>query len=86
MSPMAARTLLTHFQLSTHQDTQVPLHGAALQHLIPQLVHTSRVAPSQVQNLAISLVELHWVGYCPALQFVQVSLQSLPLLNWERES
>lgn len=75
-----------HIQLSTDQDPQVPFHGAALQHLIPQPVHTSRVAPSQVHSPALSLDELHWVGDCLALPFVLVSLQSLPSLHWERES
>ncbi|KAJ7407285.1 hypothetical protein WISP_127593 [Willisornis vidua] len=45
---LAARALLTHIQLPIDQDPQVPCHGTAFQHLIPQCVHTSGVAPFQV--------------------------------------
>ncbi|KAJ7414310.1 hypothetical protein WISP_85052 [Willisornis vidua] len=66
------------YSLAINQDPQVPFHGTAFQPPVLQSVRTSRLAPSQVQNLALPLVELHMVGDCPALQFVKVSLQDLP--------
>ena len=67
-------TLLAHGQLVIHQDTQVPLHRAALQYVRskPALVHG--VVPPQVQYLALALVELHNAPLHPALQPVQVTL------------
>ncbi|KAJ7424998.1 hypothetical protein BTVI_04187 [Pitangus sulphuratus] len=41
---LAARALLTHIQLAIDQ---IPFHRAAYQHLIPQSVYTSSVAPFQ---------------------------------------
>lgn len=58
---------LTCIQLSVGQNPQVPFCGAALQPLVPQSVQIARVAPSQVHNLALVLVELHVVDDCPAL-------------------
>ena len=70
VGPPGSRALPAHVQLVIDQDPQVPFHGTALQPLIPQSVCTSRVAPSaslQVQDPALSLVEHHTVGDCPAL-------------------
>ncbi|KAJ7413513.1 hypothetical protein BTVI_42998 [Pitangus sulphuratus] len=78
---LVARTLSTQIQLAIDQDPPGPFPGTAFQHLIPQSVCTSEVASSQVQNSALSLVELHMVGDCPALQFVEVSLQGLPVFE-----
>lgn len=48
--------LQTDIQLD--QDPQVPFCGTAGQHVIPQSVCTSRIAPSHVQNFSLSLIEL----------------------------
>lgn len=46
------------------QDPHVPFHGTALQHLIPQYIHTAMAALSQKKNPASVLVKLHNVGDC----------------------
>lgn len=46
-----------NIQLCIDQDPQIFFCGTASQHLTPQSVCTSRVSPSQVQNLALSIVE-----------------------------
>lgn len=50
-------------------STRTPrsLSAAAVQPLIPQSIHTTRIAPFQVQNLALALVKLHTLGDCPSL-------------------
>ncbi|RMC12967.1 hypothetical protein DUI87_10494 [Hirundo rustica rustica] len=78
VGPPGCQGTMTRVQLATDQDLQIPFHGTALQHLIPQSVRTSRVVPPQVQNLTLSLVDLHLVGDCSTLQFIEVSLQGLP--------
>lgn len=75
MSLLAARTLLT--QLVIDQDPQIPFQGTALQHLIPQSVHTSRVALSQARSPALSLFELPMVGDHTVFNSL-ASLQGLP--------
>ena len=60
-------TLLTHFQLTADQDAQIPYSRAAFYRLILQSVCIARVAPSQVQNLALALVKCHAISDCPAL-------------------
>ncbi|NWZ05765.1 TOPZ1 protein, partial [Agelaius phoeniceus] len=74
---LAIRALLT--QLAINQDLQVPFHSAALQPLIPQSVCTSRVAPFQMQNPSLSLVELHTVDDFPSLNYFQQILDALNL-------
>ncbi|KAK4810053.1 hypothetical protein QYF61_005116 [Mycteria americana] len=68
------RTLPAHVQLFIHQYPQVPLHRVALDHIIPQPVLVSGVALTQVQELALGLVEPHEVHMGPLLKLVQVSL------------
>ncbi|KAJ7419742.1 hypothetical protein WISP_52371 [Willisornis vidua] len=70
---LAARALLTNIQLTIDQDPQVPFHSTAFQHLIPQSLRISRVASSQVQNLALSFVELHIAGDCQVLSFLKAT-------------
>jgi len=67
-------TLLAHGHLVIPQDTQVPLHRAALQQVSPEPVLVHGVVPSQVQDLALALVEFHQVPLRPTLQPVQVLL------------
>ena len=63
VDPMSCQgTLLTHIQLAVNQNSQIPFCGIALQFLIPQSVHTTRAAPSYVQNSAHGLVELYGIG------------------------
>ncbi|KAK4830883.1 hypothetical protein QYF61_013812 [Mycteria americana] len=75
------RTLLAHVQLSIHQYPQVPLPRAALNHIIPQPVLILGIALTQVQDLALGLVEPHEVHTGPLLQIVQVPLDGIPSLR-----
>ena len=66
---------------STSQQPDTPhlFLGTAFQPLIPQTVPTVRAATSQVQNLAVILVELHAVGDRSALICQDLSARpSLP--------
>ncbi|KAK4822945.1 hypothetical protein QYF61_023445 [Mycteria americana] len=71
-------TVLAHVQLFTHQYPQVLLSRAALNPLIPQPVLIPGVALTQVQDLALGLVEPHEVHTGPLLQLVQVPLDDIP--------
>ena len=50
-------TLLTHIQLAINTNPQMSFQEAVVQPLIPQSVHITRIAPSQVENLALALVK-----------------------------
>ncbi|KAK4820335.1 hypothetical protein QYF61_024873 [Mycteria americana] len=69
--------LSAHVQLFIHQYPQVPLHRAALNPFIPQPVLILGVAPTQVQDLALGLVEPHEVHMGPLHQLVQVPLDGI---------
>lgn len=53
--------LLAQIQLAINENPQIPFHADALQPLVPQSVCVSRVASSQVQNLALVLVSLCYI-------------------------
>lgn len=59
-------TLLTHTELAIIQNLQILFFRAALQLLILQSVHITRVVPSQVQNLEDTLVKFYAAADCPA--------------------
>ncbi|KAK4827220.1 hypothetical protein QYF61_015248 [Mycteria americana] len=63
-------TLLAHIQAA-----------AAFQPLFPKPVALHGVVVTQVQDLALGLVEPHTIGLSPSIQPVQVPLQSLPTLK-----
>ncbi|KAK4818005.1 hypothetical protein QYF61_004118 [Mycteria americana] len=71
-------TLLAHVQLFVHQYPQVLFRRAALNPIIPQPVLKPRIAPTQVQDPALGLVEPHEVHTGPLLQLVQVPLDDIP--------
>ncbi|KAK4813810.1 hypothetical protein QYF61_026414, partial [Mycteria americana] len=71
------RTLLAHVQLFVHQYPQVLFRRATLDHIIPQPVLKPRIAPTQVQNVALGLVEPHEVHTGPLLELVQVPLDGI---------
>ncbi|KAK4831204.1 hypothetical protein QYF61_016041 [Mycteria americana] len=75
------RTLPVHVQLFIHQYPHVLLGRAALNPIIPQPVLILEVAPTQVQDPALGLVEPHEVHTGPLLQLVQVLLDSMPSLR-----
>ncbi|KAK4828585.1 hypothetical protein QYF61_027675 [Mycteria americana] len=75
------RTLSAHVRLLIHQYPQVLLHRAALNPFIPQPVLIPGVAPTQVQDFALGLVEPHEVHTGPLLELVQVPLDSMPSLR-----
>ncbi|KAK4826191.1 hypothetical protein QYF61_006135 [Mycteria americana] len=75
------RTLPAHVQLFIHQYPQVLLHRAALNPFIPQPVLILGVAPTQVQDLELGLLEPHEVHMGPLLELVQVPLDGIPSLR-----
>ncbi|KAK4817103.1 hypothetical protein QYF61_027966 [Mycteria americana] len=70
-------TLSAHVQLFIHHYSQVLFRRAALNHIIPQRVLKLRIAPTQVQDPALGLVEPHEVHIGPLLQLVQVPLDDI---------
>ncbi|KAK4822214.1 hypothetical protein QYF61_011855 [Mycteria americana] len=66
-----------HVQLFIHQYFQVLLSRAALNPFILQPVLIPGVAPTQVQDLALGLVEPHEVHMGPLFKFVQVILDGI---------
>ncbi|KAK4827946.1 hypothetical protein QYF61_022561 [Mycteria americana] len=74
-------TLLAHIQPAVNQHPQVLFHLAAFQPLFPKPVALHGVVVTQVQDLALGLVEPHTIGLSPWIQPVQVPLQSLPTLK-----
>ncbi|KAK4824277.1 hypothetical protein QYF61_012837 [Mycteria americana] len=71
------RTLPVHVWLFIYQYPQVLLGRAALNPFIPQPVLIAGVAPTQVQDLVLGLVEPHEVHIVPLLQLVQVLLDGI---------
>ncbi|KAK4816838.1 hypothetical protein QYF61_023902 [Mycteria americana] len=71
-------TLLAQVQLFIHQYPKVLLHRAALNPFILQHVLILGATPTQVQDLALGLVEPHEVHTGPLLQLVQVPLDDIP--------
>ncbi|KAK4810045.1 hypothetical protein QYF61_005108 [Mycteria americana] len=74
-------TLLAHVQPVVNKHPQVLFHRAALQPLFPKPVALHGVVVTQVQDLALSLVEPHTIDLGPLIQPVQIPLQSLPTLE-----
>ncbi|KAK4831669.1 hypothetical protein QYF61_018636 [Mycteria americana] len=74
-------TLLAHIQLAINQHPQVLFCQAAFQPLFPGTVALQGVVVTQVQDLALGLVEPHTIGLGPLIHPVQVPLQSLPTLK-----
>ncbi|KAK4817066.1 hypothetical protein QYF61_027095 [Mycteria americana] len=74
-------TLPAHVQLFTHQYPQDLLCSAALNPFIPQPVLILGVALTQVQDLALGLVEPHEVHMGQVLELVQVPLDGIPSLR-----
>ncbi|KAK4831163.1 hypothetical protein QYF61_015633 [Mycteria americana] len=74
-------TLLAHIQAAVNKHPQVLFCLAAFQPLFPKPVALHGVVVTQVQDLALGLVEPHTIGPSPSIQPVQVPLQSLPTLQ-----
>jgi len=68
---------MVHVQLFIHQYVQDLLGRAALNPLIPQPVLIAGVALTQMQDLALGLVELREVHTGPFLELVQVPLDGI---------
>jgi len=71
-------TLVAHVQLFIHQYPQVLLSRVGLDPFIPQPVLIVGVVLTQVQDLALGLVEPHEVHTGPLLKLVQVPLDGIP--------
>ncbi|KAK4815461.1 hypothetical protein QYF61_002920 [Mycteria americana] len=74
-------TLPTHIQPAIDQHPRVLFCQAAFQPLFPKPVALHGVVVTQVQELALGLVESYTVGLGPSIQPVQVPLQILPTLK-----
>ncbi|KAK4827323.1 hypothetical protein QYF61_016573 [Mycteria americana] len=74
-------TLLAHIQPAVDQHPQVLLCWSAFQPLFPKPVALHGVVVTEVQDLALSLVDPHTIDLGPSIQPVQVPLQSLPPLK-----
>ncbi|KAK4826947.1 hypothetical protein QYF61_012796, partial [Mycteria americana] len=64
-------TLLAHIQLAVNQRFQVLLCWAAFRPFFPKPVALHGVVVTQVQDLALGLVEPHTIGLGPSIQPVQ---------------
>jgi len=73
--------LLAHVELLIHRYPQVLLLRAALEPLSAQPLLMFGIALTDVQDLALDLVELHAVCTGPPLQLVQVPLNDIPSLQ-----
>ena len=71
-------TLLAQVQIFTHQYPQVLLGWAVLNPFIPQTVLIVMIAPTQMQDLALGLVEPCEFHTDPLLELVQVPLDGIP--------
>ena len=71
-------TLVAHVQLFIPQYPQVLLGRAALSPCILQPILMVVVAPTQMRDLALGLVEPHEVHTGPLLKLVQVPLDGIP--------
>ena len=67
------RTLLAYVQLFIHQYPQVVLGRTPLNPFIPQLILILGVASTEMQDLALGLVQPHEVHTGPFLELVHVS-------------
>ncbi|GAB0183390.1 mitochondrial enolase superfamily member 1 [Grus japonensis] len=74
-------TLLAHVQPVVSQHPQVLFCQAAFQPLFPKPVVFHGVVVTDMQDLALGLVEPDTVGLGPLIHPVQISLQSLPTLK-----
>ncbi|PKU42315.1 rna-directed dna polymerase from mobile element jockey-like [Limosa lapponica baueri] len=74
-------TMLAHVELLVHRHPQVLLLRAALNPFCTQPVFVSGIAMSQVQDLALGLVELHEVHMGSLLKPVQVPLDGIPFFQ-----
>ena len=66
--------MLAHVQLAIHQNSQVFFGRAVLNPFIPQLVLVVRVSSTQIQDLALGIVERHEVHLGPLLKPVFMEL------------
>jgi len=73
--------LPAHVEFLIHQYHQVLLVRAALSPFIPQPKLILEVTSTQVQNLALGLVEPHEVYRGPLLKLVQVPLDGISSLR-----
>ena len=71
-------TLLAHVETFIHQHLQILLFRVALKPFSARTVSVLGIAPTQVQDLALGLVDLQEVGMGPLLKPVQVPPYSIP--------
>ena len=69
---------MSHVPHFVHNDPQVLFGRAALKKFFSQSVYVSEIASTQVQHLALGLVELHLVHIGSLFKLVQVPLGGVP--------
>jgi len=74
-------SLVAHVQLLIQHYPLVLLYKAAFNPFIPQPLRTPGVAPTQVQDIALGLVEPHEVHTGPVLRLVRVPLDGIASLR-----
>jgi len=74
-------TLLAHGQPAVSQHPKIFFHWAALQPLFPKPVALCGVVVTQVEDLALGLVEPHIADLSPSIQPIQIPPQGLPTLK-----
>ena len=73
-------TLPTDVESVINRHSQILNLRAVLNSFSAQIVSVLGIAPTQLQDLALGLVELHEVGMDPLLKPVLVTLDSIPFL------
>lgn len=69
--------LLTHIELNRESEAYIPLCRTVLQVFVPSPACTSRIAPSQVQDLEFDLLKFMWLVMLSALISQGLSLWPL---------
>jgi len=81
VDPEEECTLPGHVELLVNQNPQVLLGRAALHPFSAQPVLVLGIAPTQVQNFALGLVQLHEIHTGPPLKPLRVPLDGIPSLQ-----
>ena len=68
-------------KLSVHRNNKAPVLMAALIEFISQSLLMSGIAPTQVQHLALGLIELHVVCTGSTLKPAYITLHGIPALQ-----
>lgn len=73
--------LLAHIQFSKNPDPQASFCRAALQPLVSQFAHVTRITPSQGENLGLAYIKFHVIGDCWVFLSIHISLWGLSIVE-----